>query len=355
MALKETISLGNFPIGYQELTEVDQLFEVKLNDDYQISVTPKKIRKVTAKKVFFEGNHNVFGDKISCSHEKINLIFIWQTTNLGAIQCDALCLAKDIGEASEKMRTISTRRIHAFKRKHGHLLSDEVKADHSLRDYLDKTLKIVKIVINEMEFRDGRTKEPGTALRIVLIDDNGAAYEAASEGIISDLIWDSFLSHKEFSWNPPIEIVPMKTKTSRGFETLSLLFGDYDENRNGSWQVTIEEDIWEDDMTSWEEYLNSYLISIRFRNQAGEVAGDLFVHFNVTGYGMEDVDSGSDVSYEIAFFKDEDGNYLEDHEAFAFIFSNYGEEVMKIVNLALEAIEEHYEKGTPLTLFEKGE
>lgn len=104
---------------------------------------------------------------------------------------------------------------------------------------------------------------------------------------------------------------------------------------------------------SMDGYIESYLLVVDFFRKNEETIGELFITFDVIGYGVEGFDGGIDISYQVIYFQDSTNKeeYLDDAEAFVYIFSNYGRDIMDIVNLAYDALEEFYTKGTPLSKF----
>ncbi|MGE7840725.1 hypothetical protein ACQKNX_08030 [Lysinibacillus sp. NPDC093712] len=105
---------------------------------------------------------------------------------------------------------------------------------------------------------------------------------------------------------------------------------------------------------SMEGYITSYTLEINFFDEV-EVIGVINIIFDVIGYGVEGFDGGIDVSYQVMYFKDplNKDDYLDDNEAFIYIFSNYGSDIMTIIDLAYDALDDFYTKGTPLSQFAK--
>ncbi|MFY0520558.1 hypothetical protein ACOMCU_22415 [Lysinibacillus sp. UGB7] len=99
-------------------------------------------------------------------------------------------------------------------------------------------------------------------------------------------------------------------------------------------------------------YIGSYLLALGFSDK-NESIGELFITFEVIGYGVEGFDGGIDISYQVIYFQDPDNKeeYLDDSEAFVYVFSNYGRDIMDIVNLAYDALDDFYTNGTPLGEF----
>lgn len=105
---------------------------------------------------------------------------------------------------------------------------------------------------------------------------------------------------------------------------------------------------------SMEGYITSYNLEIDFFD-AEEVIGVINIIFDVIGYGLEGFDGGIDILYQVMYFQDplNKEDFLDDNEAFIYIFSNYGNDIMTVVDLAYGAIDDFYTKGTPLSQFAK--
>lgn len=105
---------------------------------------------------------------------------------------------------------------------------------------------------------------------------------------------------------------------------------------------------------SMEGYITSYTLAIDFFDEV-EVIGVISIIFDVIGYGVDGFYGGIDISYQVMFFKDplNKEDFLDDNEAFIYIFSNYGNDIMTVVDLAYDALDDFYTKGTPLSEFAK--
>ncbi|MFJ7891382.1 hypothetical protein ACIQYL_25485 [Lysinibacillus xylanilyticus] len=106
--------------------------------------------------------------------------------------------------------------------------------------------------------------------------------------------------------------------------------------------------------TSMDGYIDSYILALDF-SKKNETIGEIAITFDVIGYGAEGFDGGIDISFQVMYFQDpvNTEDYLDDDEAFIYIFSNHGRDIMDIVNLAYNALDDFYTKGTPLSEFAK--
>lgn len=117
--------------------------------------------------------------------------------------------------------------------------------------------------------------------------------------------------------------------------------------------IFLDEDLSPFDMDAKdnEDYLETYGLSLSFKNQADQPVGELVIHFRVSGYGIEGFEGGITTYYTIPFFQsgEDDTDFMEDAEAFQYIFSNFGEQIQNVVDQIEEVLHSHYEDGTPLT------
>ena len=95
-------------------------------------------------------------------------------------------------------------------------------ASEQLSDHINEILSIVDVAAHPITLIDQNTGEPKRCLRTVLIDENGTAYQAVSDGIASSL-------QKIFSivgmppWtDEPLEVKVKQVKTSSKFTVNTL-------------------------------------------------------------------------------------------------------------------------------------
>ncbi|WP_249650584.1 hypothetical protein, partial [Lysinibacillus sp. D4A3_S15] len=98
---------------------------------------------------------------------------------------------------------------------------------------------------------------------------------------------------------------------------------------------------------STEGYVTSYTLEIDFFDE-GKVIGVINIIFDVIGYGVGGFDGGIDISYQVMYFQDpiNQEDYLDVNEAFIYIFSNYGNDIKNVFDLAYDALKQFYMKGT---------
>lgn len=90
--------------------------------------------------------------------------------------------------------------------------------DNKLSDYIGKTLDIVDIVAHEVILEDINTKQPTTCARVVLIDKNGKAYSAVSQGVF-DSLKRIFAIVDMPPWTEPLKLELRQVTTRKGFKT----------------------------------------------------------------------------------------------------------------------------------------
>ncbi|OLN22091.1 hypothetical protein BTO30_11400 [Domibacillus antri] len=100
------------------------------------------------------------------------------------------------------------------------------------------------------------------------------------------------------------------------------------------------------------DHNHTHRITISFKDREDEHIGDLDIYFVVKGFGREDANEEIDVHFSIPFFSSfgPDGErFLEEAEAMQFIFIHFATEVQDVIDDALDALYEQYEKGSSFT------
>lgn len=91
----------------------------------------------------------------------------------------------------------------------------------SLKDYIGQTFHVTDVVAHPVQLMDEQSGEIVTAIRVILIDEEGKAYAAISEGLRSAI-------HRlrgivgEPPWHPALKMVPVEKKTRKGFRVLTI-------------------------------------------------------------------------------------------------------------------------------------
>lgn len=89
---------------------------------------------------------------------------------------------------------------------------------------LGKEIKLVNFIVQPVELQNRLTGEINTAPRIVLIDEDGAAFHATSIGILSSLRNIISVLGEPASWPAPVNIQIVKQKGNNGYSFFTIKF-----------------------------------------------------------------------------------------------------------------------------------
>lgn len=95
-------------------------------------------------------------------------------------------------------------------------------SENPLADHRGEVLHITDMVAHAITLEDDVTKENVDALRVVLVDKDGNAYHAISQGVVSSIQKIISIVGPAPWTDEPLEIVPVEVKTRKGFKTLTL-------------------------------------------------------------------------------------------------------------------------------------
>lgn len=98
-------------------------------------------------------------------------------------------------------------------------------AAEQLSDHINETLSIKDVVAHEIMLPDMQTGEVTNCLRTVLIAEDGTAYQAVSQGVVSSLS-KIFAIVGMPTWDEPVHLTPMNVKTKQGFKVLTLVMSE---------------------------------------------------------------------------------------------------------------------------------
>lgn len=84
-------------------------------------------------------------------------------------------------------------------------------------DFLSKTIAVVHIIVQDATVHDDKTNEDLPVRRTILVDKNGAAYAATSEGILQSLKLVLGLIQRTPPFDPPLGLIVNQKNTRRGF------------------------------------------------------------------------------------------------------------------------------------------
>lgn len=85
-----------------------------------------------------------------------------------------------------------------------------------LEDVLGKPLALQHYIIQPIEMPDQETGELRSVPRVILIDADGKAYHAISQGVFSSLKNISALAGMPSTWESAITVTPTKEKVAKG-------------------------------------------------------------------------------------------------------------------------------------------
>lgn len=93
-----------------------------------------------------------------------------------------------------------------------------------LLDVAGKDIAVVDIVMQSVEIANDTTGELEDAIRITLVDSDGAAYHATSKGIAQSLKQAFNVIGTPDTWEEPLVVTPVEEKGRNGYRYLTLKF-----------------------------------------------------------------------------------------------------------------------------------
>lgn len=94
-------------------------------------------------------------------------------------------------------------------------------SENSLSDFVGDVLEITDMVAHPIEIDDTQTGEKIKAMRVVLLTADGVGYHSVSGGVVSSL--QKLIGIVgQAPWTPALQVVPVKVKTRKNFETITL-------------------------------------------------------------------------------------------------------------------------------------
>lgn len=84
-----------------------------------------------------------------------------------------------------------------------------------LANFINKTLKIQNVLVEIREIMNDETGEIETAPRVVLISEDGKAYQAVSKGIFN-AVKNAYEVFGQAPWDPPLEIEVKQIAVGKG-------------------------------------------------------------------------------------------------------------------------------------------
>lgn len=93
----------------------------------------------------------------------------------------------------------------------------------SLSDHLGEVIRLANFITQVVEINDTETKRKIEAIRTVLIDEDGTAYHAISDGVLNALqTIVGGLGHPS-GWPHPIEVTAIEAKGRSGYRFMTLV------------------------------------------------------------------------------------------------------------------------------------
>lgn len=87
--------------------------------------------------------------------------------------------------------------------------------EYRVANFINKTIKVQNILVEIREILNEETGEIETAPRVVLISEDGKAYQAVSKGIFN-AVKNAFEIFGAAPWNPPLEIEIKQIAVGKG-------------------------------------------------------------------------------------------------------------------------------------------
>ena len=86
----------------------------------------------------------------------------------------------------------------------------------NIADHLDKAFNLTDVILQKIELEDEFTGDPVSATRVILIDDEGNARAAISNGLVSSVQSLIAVMGQPSTWETPITVMVVERKAKRG-------------------------------------------------------------------------------------------------------------------------------------------
>lgn len=87
--------------------------------------------------------------------------------------------------------------------------------EHKVGDYINKVINVKDVLVEVIELANDETGEAEVAPRVVLIDDNGKAYQAVSQGIFN-AVKNAIAIFGQPTWEEPLPCLIKQISTKNG-------------------------------------------------------------------------------------------------------------------------------------------
>lgn len=88
-------------------------------------------------------------------------------------------------------------------------------------NFINKKIKVANVLVEVREFMDEESGEIDAAPRVVLISDDGKAYQAVSKGILG-AVKNAYTVFGAAPWDPPLEIEIKQIPVGKGSSMLTF-------------------------------------------------------------------------------------------------------------------------------------
>jgi hypothetical protein len=99
---------------------------------------------------------------------------------------------------------------------------DAITNAEPLADHLDETINLRNVIVQATEITDAVTGIPRDALRIILIDADGSAYAAVSDGLYRSLENIFGMLGMPAAWENPLPIKVVEVRGRNGFRFFTV-------------------------------------------------------------------------------------------------------------------------------------
>lgn len=97
-----------------------------------------------------------------------------------------------------------------------------IDASGPLADMIGKSIELVHLVAHKVTLTNPETGEAKDAIRLILIDKNGAGFHCVSEGILTSLKMLTSVLDRKPPFDPPLKVTPKQVNTQGGRRVFKL-------------------------------------------------------------------------------------------------------------------------------------
>ena len=93
----------------------------------------------------------------------------------------------------------------------------------ALSDHLGEVVNLKDFVLQVVEINDTESNQKIEAVRVILVDADGAAYHAVSDGVLNALQTITGALGHPSTWPNPVPVTPIEMKGRSGFRFMTLV------------------------------------------------------------------------------------------------------------------------------------